>query len=364
MSAACWRVNDVPLKAPLTGFVAELEKENKEREKEKVEPAAVTRQAKSKEEVAAKRRAIEAARDAYERDLAALIQKERKLFTERLNTLRESATNDIPNRFSAKFTELEREADTLVHRLEKWAERTLVDGSPVEEKISQGKLIGEKAIAKLQRLVNEAKEEVDDFGRAQHAKEQGAVQQAHHPVESLAQEAQSKLGIELTWLDGVTYADWQREQRPKDVSLNRLADSVLRRVPQARLRSFVVPRGASRNSTGLSSLRGCGPRRLLRVSARPQERHGPDSVFFRQATPRTRHGGLQHSQRRTDPVWYGPGRGRTTPEACKTGHGCLGDHCVYVGTSGRIGRSEGQAGIRGGRGRGWRRSRKGRRSAA
>lgn len=104
----------------------------------------------------------------------------------------------------------------MIGRLTKWAERTFTEETVADDKISQGKLLGEKAIQKMQRSVEDAKEEVDAFGRAHFEKEQGAVQQAHHPVESLAQEAQSKLGIELTWLDGVTYADWQREPKDSD----------------------------------------------------------------------------------------------------------------------------------------------------
>ena len=88
----------------------------------------------------------------------------------------------------------------------------------MDEKISEGKLIGEKAIIKLRKSVDEAKKEVDEFGNAQRVRELDAVQQAHHPVETLAQEAQAKLGIELTWLDGVTYADWQRERTIRQAS--------------------------------------------------------------------------------------------------------------------------------------------------
>ncbi|GAA6028542.1 hypothetical protein JCM8097_007272 [Rhodosporidiobolus ruineniae] len=162
---------------------------------------------------AEKRRALEALQAAYESEIAALGQAEQRLLVDRLVAIRKHALEDVPARFEATLEALDEEGDKMVGKLGKYFAKVQAEAegkTPVEDKVKDADVLCDKATARVRKMAEAIKAEVEEYSGELEAKETTAVKKAQEAVSALVAKAQSELGVGYTWLDDVSPKDWQR----------------------------------------------------------------------------------------------------------------------------------------------------------
>ncbi|KAI8448322.1 hypothetical protein BY996DRAFT_6419874 [Phakopsora pachyrhizi] len=135
-------------------------------------------------------------------------------FTIRINKKRNQQNmrrhREFVNNFE-RLKKIEDEAEKLLNKIEKWfIKNEIVELKTIEEKLEDVKLVVEKSREKFKvKLIDANLEEIDEFGRKEYLIENEILEECWDVVDSHAVGVQAILGGGLTWLDGVTYRDWQ-----------------------------------------------------------------------------------------------------------------------------------------------------------
>lgn len=152
---------------------------------------------------AAKRAALMALHDQYEADLDTLGKAERALLSERLSSTKASSAADVSHRFDARLEDFKSEAERIVSRLARWADKRKSNAAEEADNVVS------KAQSKIGRQAGELIDELDSYRHEHKIRSKQVVDEAMAPIKKLVEDAQAELGRGYAWLSDVTYHDWQ-----------------------------------------------------------------------------------------------------------------------------------------------------------
>ncbi|KAG0139093.1 hypothetical protein CROQUDRAFT_704494 [Cronartium quercuum f. sp. fusiforme G11] len=208
----------------LTGDLDDLIKELKSEETTTNEPVDIPQRAprRTPEQTASDRAELEAYRETGMKQMLLLESSQLDQLINHLNFKR-----DIDNLNShSKVTDeeilikIDNECKNLLNLLNKWFNKNLkVETKSVNEKLEEINLIINKSLNKVKtKFIQTALNDLNEFVQNQFKIENDILDQFWFTIDNFATEVQAKLGPGFTWLDGVTYRDWETYHRFRKLS--------------------------------------------------------------------------------------------------------------------------------------------------